>query len=375
MKKLNWKSIVGWGIAALVAGFIVYSNMQEQKALQNSGKKNVYAVLPLTGLSGHIGTEQKAAIELWKKKNPNAPFNIHIIDSETTPMKAITALRQALLDEENPVVITSNSGISYNSLPIIEEKNGFEFMVCTFEREGLKNKHFLRPSDRNRDSMQPVAKYLSKYKKLVLFYTNEDFGKSSVNGLKKLLKQYEIEPLEIIAIEPNQLNIHIEALKALKEKPEAIGIFGLMTLGTVNLIKELRMQGFTKDIVTGAGLADPSNLSKLENYFDKLIFPDKKMQLTEGPNVPILREIEQIIGGRPYFVPLEVWDTLDLINWTIKNNKPFTQETYAKLGKWKGIAGDIEFLDDGNVIYEFYLATFKDGKIVPVESKKQRDTE
>ncbi|MBP5343756.1 MAG: hypothetical protein J6Y85_01595, partial [Alphaproteobacteria bacterium] len=107
MKKLNWKSIVGWGIAALVAGFIVYSNMQEQKALQNSGKKNVYAVLPLTGLSGHIGTEQKAVIELWKKKNPNAPFNIHIIDSETTPMKAITALRQALLDEENPVVITS----------------------------------------------------------------------------------------------------------------------------------------------------------------------------------------------------------------------------------------------------------------------------
>ena len=59
MKKLNWKSIVGWGIAALVAGFIVYTNMQEQKALQNSGKKNVYAVLPLSGGWAFGGKEEK----------------------------------------------------------------------------------------------------------------------------------------------------------------------------------------------------------------------------------------------------------------------------------------------------------------------------
>ena len=367
MKKINWKNIVGWGIAALVAIFIVYTNIQEQKALQESGKKNVYAVLPLTGFGSHVGKQQKATIELWKEKNPNAPFNIHIIDSESAPMKAATALRQALLDEENPIVITSNSGISYNSLPIVEEKGGFEFMICTFERDGFKNTHFLRPCDRTIDSMKHVAKYLSKYKKLVLFYTNEDFGRSSVNGLEKLLKQSGIEPIEHIAIEPTQRDIRIEALKALKEQPEAIAVLGFTTLSTINLIKELRIQGYTGDIVTGTGLADPSYFSQLENYLDKLIFPDKKMQLTEGPNVPELKKIEQAIGGRPFYIPLETWDTLDLINWTIKNNKPFTQETYAKLGKWEGIAGDIEFLDDGNVIYEFYLATFKDGKIVPVK--------
>ena len=70
MKKLNWKSIVGWGIAALVAGFIVYTNMQEQKALQNSGKKNVYAVLPLSGNTAIFGKTVKEAVDLWQETHP-----------------------------------------------------------------------------------------------------------------------------------------------------------------------------------------------------------------------------------------------------------------------------------------------------------------
>ena len=85
-----------------------------------------------------------------------------------------------------------------------------------------------------------------------------------------------------------------------------------------------------------------------------------------------MQNIETIINGRPFYIPIEIWDTLDIIDWTMKNNKPFTQETYAQLKHWKGLAGDIEFMDDGNVIYEFYLATFKDGKVVPFKEREEK---
>ena len=366
--KLKWKNIIGWTIAALVAGFIVYTNMQEQKALQNSGKRTVYALLPLTGYGSHVGAQQKAAIELWKEKNPNPSFNLHIVDSETAPMKAITALRQALLDEENPIVITSNALVSYSALPVIEEKNGFALWVCTFEREGFKNPHFLRISDRGMDSMPHVAKYLENHENIVVFYTNEDFGRNSVNIFKHMREQQGLSITKEIDIDPTQRDVRIEALKALDQKPSAIVVLGFSSLSVINLVKELRAQQYAGDIVMGVSIADPSVQRQLGNALEGIVFPDKKMQLSEGPNVEYLKKIEQAINGRPYYIPLEIWDTLDLIEWTIKNNKPFTQETYAKLGKWKGIAGDIEFLNDGNVIYEFYLATFKDGKIVPVEN-------
>lgn len=355
------------GLVVALCLFAVGYNAYQSEKRAHSDKKNIYALLPLTGFGSHVGKQQRAAIELWREKNPDPSFNLHIIDSETAPMKAITALKQALLNEENPIVITSNSLISYNSIPTIEEKKGFQFMICTFDKEGFHNSHFLRMCDRSVDSISHIAKYLSRYKNLFAFYTNEEFGKSSFNSLKKLLPENNDISIPNIAIEPAQRDIRIEVLKALEKKPEAIIILGFTSLATINLVKELRRQGYDKDIVMGSGLADPSIYTQLDGYLDNLIFPDKNMQLTEGPNVPTLKKIEQAIHGRPFYIPLEIWDTLDLIDWTIKNNKPFTQETYAKLGKWKGLAGDIEFLDDGNVIYQFHLATFKDGKIVPLK--------
>ena len=352
--------------------FAVGYNAYQSERRANSDKRNVYAVLPLTGFGSSIGQKQKITIDLWKEKNPNASFDIHIIDSESTPMKALTALKQALLNEQNPIVITSNSFVSYNSLPVIEEKNGFEFMICTFERDEFKNSHFLRMSDRNIDSMELVAKYLSQYKNVVLVYTNEEFGKSSIKGLNQLLQQYDVQPTKSIDIEPAQRDVRIEALKILKQEPDAVVMLGYTALGSVNLIKEMRIQGYKGNIIVGVGLADPVFISQLGPYLDGLIFPDKNMQLTKGPNVPVLKKIEQAMQGRPFAVPLEMWDTLDLIEWTIKNNKPFAQKTYADLGKWQGIAGDIEFLDDGNVVYKFHLATFKNGKILPLEESETK---
>ena len=122
--KINWKSIVGWGIAALVAGFIVYNNMQEQKAQQESGKRNVYAVLPLTGAFAEFGKNIQKDIEVFKK-DKNYSFDVKYIDSEAKPDKAITAIQQATLYDDNPIVLSAFSTVAVALAPFIEQKNGF----------------------------------------------------------------------------------------------------------------------------------------------------------------------------------------------------------------------------------------------------------
>ena len=61
--------------------------------------------------------------------------------------------------------------------------------------------------------------------------------------------------------------------------------------------------------------------------------------------------------------------TLDLIQYTLEHNLPFTQETYTKMGKWKGVAGDVIFPGNGDSLYPFIMVQYKNGQFVPVESE------
>ena len=61
MKKTNWKSIIGWGIAAVFVGCILYFNQPEQK----KDRELIVAInLPLTGPVAVIGEPYAKGIEM-----------------------------------------------------------------------------------------------------------------------------------------------------------------------------------------------------------------------------------------------------------------------------------------------------------------------
>ena len=173
-KKINWKSIVGWGIAALVAGFIVYNNMQEQKALQESGKRNVYAVLPLTGILAETGKAIKDIIVEWEKQHPTALFNIQYIDTQSRPDIAVSAFYQATLYDESPIVFGAISSVGNALSPILKEKKGFGFGTNTLPlKQNLGS--YQRVSNSIDDYMPPFIEYLKKLPTLAVVYTEDDF--------------------------------------------------------------------------------------------------------------------------------------------------------------------------------------------------------
>ena len=59
MSKLNWKKVIGWAVAAAVVVGVVGFNMHQQQALQNSDKKIVYAILPLSGQIAQYGKDMQ----------------------------------------------------------------------------------------------------------------------------------------------------------------------------------------------------------------------------------------------------------------------------------------------------------------------------
>ena len=90
MKKINWKSIIGWGVAALVVIGVVGTNMYQR---QHTGSKpKVYAILPLSGSVADFGQKIKSYMTMYMNNTQDVPFEIvylvaKIKDGKFIPVK------------------------------------------------------------------------------------------------------------------------------------------------------------------------------------------------------------------------------------------------------------------------------------------------
>ena len=365
MQKIKWKSILGWTIAVLVAGFIIYSNMQEQKALKETGKKNVYAVLPISGPFTEYVKVVKDTIKLWQEDHPNAPFQITYLDSESNPSKTVSMIHQMASDEKNPLFITSMSLINSAILPVVERLDGFNFAITmTSIKPEFKNPHFQKISHSGEDELVPILNYTKKFKRVALFYTNEEFGLYSEKFITKNLENTDSKVVSVIPIELSSLNNRIEVIKGLSEKPDAVLVLGLPTMGVLNIIRELHVQEYTGTIIVSSSFVHDYIVKTMENNMEGIIAPFIDLNQLDS-------EFKQKLSAHNIninFSTAELYDVLNIINYTLENNLPFNQETYTKMGKWKGVAGDVIFPGNGDSLYPFILVQYKDGKFVPVEN-------
>ena len=103
--KMNWKKVLGWGVAiAVVFGIIGYNAYQEHlKSLTN--KKRIYAILPITGGLAFQGKEEKKTMEVWMQNHPDAPFELEILDNESNPTKSLTLAQRVAINDTQPLFI------------------------------------------------------------------------------------------------------------------------------------------------------------------------------------------------------------------------------------------------------------------------------
>ncbi|MBP5344263.1 MAG: ABC transporter substrate-binding protein [Alphaproteobacteria bacterium] len=369
MSKLNWKSIVGWGIAALVAGFIVYTNMQEQKALQESGKRNVYAVLPLTGTMAATGKEIKKTMEIYMQANPSMPFEVKFYDNESDPNKTISIARQIAINDENPLFTCSVSGLCRPLIPILSSLNGFLLLSPSPRAETEDWKEFQRISFSHLDTNQPFIDFVRPDQTVVIIHSNDETGHSGANLIAENLQKKGITVLKKVAFDHKELDNRITVLKAMSYNPDVIIVTAGPSMGFVKVIKTLKEQEYPGLILSDPSLRTPSLIA---------LFSEKESEGVYVPVMPIARiqqeypEVEKTLtaaGLELYNFTINTWDTMNIIKHFVSNNIPFNQDEFRKLGKWHGISGDIIFSDKGNSNYHFIMSVIKNGQFIPVESE------
>ena len=367
--KINWKKAIGWGIAVIILAGVIYTNIRNQKALQNTGKKNVYAVLPLSGPVANVGKDLKTAMDTWIKITPKSPFQLIYIDSESQPLKAVTAVKQALLDEKEPIVITALSPISAAVIPIVAKHKGFSFGINTTDASQLEqNGRFQLVASGLAEDEKTLYPYIAKkFKKLAIVYTNEELGKLSLLRTKKFMKENGVNIVAEIPLEMNLPNVRIEALKAIDSGADAIVVYGQATLPYANFFKELKKFDQRPALLAAIQFSVPFVLDVLGKSKEEIIF--ETIDLTDMSNEKHRLFYEEMTNrNHPvYLCSAYAFNVLEVIQHALETNLPLNWESFQKWDHFDGLGGKIYFIGKGASLYTYRLATFKDGKIVPVE--------
>ncbi|MBP5534164.1 MAG: ABC transporter substrate-binding protein [Alphaproteobacteria bacterium] len=372
MKKVNWKSIVGWGVAALVVVCIIGTNMHQQRQLE-TGKRNLYALLPLTGVIAQPGQDYKAAMEVSYKNLKNPKINIVYIDSQFQPTQAVTALQQATLDDEHPLVLAWTLAIASAVIPQVGDK-GFIFSGSTVEHDDLKkNNNYERLSTTSTKGVQLIVDYLSKnHKKVALVHSNDVYGHANKGAFVKHIQNYPLEYV-VMDFENKSLSMRDLVYKLLAKNPDldAIFISAPASHGFLEFFKELKSQGFKGEVLADIAFSQKFVFDTLGELAEDIVFVTLEPQLTEPRNQKAteFRKLALDNGLYPSFTSIEAYDMVMVINHMIENNIPLTQESFLKMKKFLGAAGEILFTDKGDAVYPFILATIKNGKIIPVENE------
>ena len=257
------KKFLGWALAILVVVGVIGFNMYNQQKEQSDSKKDVYAMLPLTGAVAEVGKEAQRYTQIWERLNPDAPFKIEFIDSESKPDRAISALNQLLFKDENPIVISAFSFISKATIPVIEKTNGFIFAPVMIMSMGENFTHYQRVCSSISDSLTPLVNYVKPNQKVAIVNLDDEYGTLNANYFKDeiLKKGAQLTAHETLGL--RDLDVRIPVLHVMEKEPDVIYVTGSSSMAYANILKELATHEYKGKVLVDYAFQNRNNIKIL----------------------------------------------------------------------------------------------------------------
>lgn len=364
-KKVFWILFV----ALCVMTIICLWNRNEYK---ENGHRKVYAVLPLTGSFGVAGKTIQSACAVCEHKQP---FDLIYVDSESSSAKALTAVNQATINEQDPIII---AGATFASTAIIsaynEHDKGFVFATITPNVSTLDGKkNFQRVSYGSDDVVTPIIKSIfeSECGHIAVIYEDSEHGNILKKSLeKRLIEQNKTKLADLVAYSPAANNMKDVVAKVNLLSIDAVIVFGGPSLAYVNIFKELKETFKFKGLIYAdisfgnefvyASLGDSANGIRFVCHDSDLSEP-----LTEKGRKFRTHCINHKIPTN--YISVQIFDVIGLIDYMIEHEIPFTQSGLAQIGTYQGVGGTIKFDGKGGCYYHMILASFNNGMLNPVK--------
>ena len=342
MQKLNWKSIIGWGIAAVFVGCILYFNQPEQK---KDGELVIAVNLPLSGPIGVYGGPYAKGLEMGVKdelKAQNLPENnVRFLmgDNQGQSMTAATLFRQQELNDYDVYI----AGTSEMAGAVVNSVNPrATFIPVVFDEEMLKN------GDNN---IRLLANFNLTRKSLFNFIEKKNPKKVAIIAGCPVCQQFA-DRKTIPFLTGKNIDYHKEifewgfkefrstALKIKEYNPDLILVnaYAAELERMINALKEydLIKDGNTWASMDFVDLMEPgANLNRLRN----IIFDVSEYNL--NPDKQFVQNYQKNYGNEPTYMAAYGYDTGRLIVKAWVKSGKVTPETIIAQTPYDGVTGHL----------------------------------
>lgn len=366
MKKINWKSIIGWVVAVFVAGFIIYSNMREQKE-NAADQRHLVLILgaqtgPASPLTKYLHQGYDLALKDIQKEYGDI-IRLQMEDSGGNPQKAITDFHKNKRD--NMTLIIELSPVTKAIQPLLDGTFLTVASGVDYPKAAIPQKGIFRIYIDSASVMPVIMEQLQRrnLKRAGIFSFDDDSGLGFQTSFKNAFEKIGGEVVTIETFAMNQLDIRNQVYKALQANPEVIFVSGYGQT-YISLFRILHEQGFKGLIVTPWAFTAPDVYQQLteDEMKNVVIFaPHFNTTLTEAYNKH--GHLTNIAYG---------YDALMLIanayNMVQTGKASDMVSAMKKIKAYSGFAGNFQIKEDGNNTNDVIAYVIKDGKFIPAES-------
>ena len=331
--------------------------------------KKVLVVLPLTGPAASWGEHFKRGVDMFGRTHPDRHIDIQVIDSQGNPANAISAVQQASLSRKPYAIVSTLSSITVPLKEWTQPEHIF-LVASVITDKILQNPTLVQrvyPSVAN--NAGPLAKYAkSKYNRVAILYSNEELGLA----VRRTFEQKYLGDNRTIALADGyalkETEVRTLVMKFIQVRPDAILVTGIGPAFWA-IIRELKAQAYTGQILSDASFADPVQIDKLGEAAEKIIFVGSETELTE-PRTEAAKnfniEFEKAFGMPVNYTGVTVYESLSMLEKLSVTTNELTNVSFPSLGDWVGIPGTIRFLQGGDCDYPWFLIQRVNGKNVPI---------
>lgn len=370
------KIIIGVIILIIVIGGIWYAVSRKPSGEEQEPIK-VGVILPLSGSAAYYGNASKNGIEIAKeeimKEYPQLNLQIYYEDSYYTPKGGVDSYSKLRNINQIDGVITAASHVSLAVQPL-STKDGILQMAIfsSADKYTTPNDLSFRISTRNEIEAARIAEFIKKegFEKLGIIYLNNDFGLGFKDSLKEKLK--EKKALAQIVGEEGVLLDASDFRTSLLKIKEADVIFMVGIAKHYGLImKQAREMGISIPFISMRSAEDPVLLVTAGDVADGLIYSYPFDASSEKGGVNKFTNLfKEKYGENPDAYAAEGYEGFKLIALSFNEcgkNYECIKEYLENLKNYKSVFGDLSFDKNGDVYYNFFLKTIKNGQFVPYE--------
>lgn len=243
-------------VLVCVLMIFVYGNRQNH----DDKVVRIGLVVALTGNASGTGQPIANAIDFFREKYPAAYF--YVEDSKSTPIGGIQAVHK-LIDVYNVDVVFCEMTNVSAAIADYTDRNKVIFIAPIILEDFVSNwgytiRDFMTLHEQAKvDLAEYKSKHLSEGTNLVAIVSNDEFGRSSLNGIRQAAAESPINLLESCTFDNDPETIKNVVINVLTKKPDVIFASSFSpSLGL--LIKELRVAGYSGYVLTTTAFTAPS---------------------------------------------------------------------------------------------------------------------